>query len=203
VVLTLDASLEESHSSKAPATDFEVEDGYNISDFQIIKPFMLTLTGVISPPGITQAAGTALNVVNNASAIFSALTGNPSPSVAAYLQLIQIQNQRQSVQVVTSLNAPFQSNSQVPALYDNMFIEEITVPRDAETGNCLLFDVVLKQLKLVSPSQISISLLTNPDASLQQALKSSQSTGPLNGFNLGYKASGGGTPVIGGAGAIH
>lgn len=173
-VIQIDASVKENHSRKAQITEFPLETGKDISDSSILKPFNLEIVGMISdtPIGgvkglLTEAATTAtsaltpaLGVVGAAGgvALLSAITGSKSPSVAAYLQLLQLQELAQPFTVITSLQR-----------YANMLIEDLSVPREAANGNALEFTVKLKQVLLVTPQSVNISIFADPALSATQA----------------------------------
>lgn len=173
-VISFDASIKENHTRESPPTEFPIEDGREISDHIILKPFNLELTGVISDTpigglqGLLQEAGVTaaaallppvgIVAAAGALALFSALASSKSPSVAAYGQLIQLQTNAQPVDVITSLYR-----------YPNMWIKSISVPRDSETGQVLLFTVSLVQLLIVRPQSVNISIFANPALSANKA----------------------------------
>jgi hypothetical protein len=173
-VLQLDCSVSETHTRESPPTEFPVENGDTISDHIIIKPFELELQGIISdtPIGgigglLTEAATTLTSALLPPSglitaaagvAIFSALTGAKSPSVAAFTQLIQLQQLAQPLTVLTSLNR-----------YTNMWIKSISIPRDSNTGKILLFNVHFRQLLIVAPQSVNVAVFANPGLSAAQA----------------------------------
>lgn len=189
-VIQLDASIAEKHHRKSTPTKFPVENGQTISDHMILEPFDLELTGIISdtplgtagqlltevattltsrlipPAGLVAAAG-AFGV---GSALFSALAGSSSPSVAAYGRLLQLQEAAQPFDVLTSL-----------ARYSNMWISDITAPRSAGDGNILIFTVQLVELNLVTPQQVNIQIFANPALAANQADMGEQ------GMNLSAK----------------
>lgn len=191
-VITLDASLNEKHTRESPPTEFPVENGMVVSDHILMRPFSLEITGIISdtPIGgvgglLTEAATTlasalipprALTAVAGAVSLFSALANSKSPSVAAYGQLLLLQQNGQPMDVITSLYR-----------YPNMWIESISVPRDAANGKILLFTVKLKQLLLVSPQTVNVAVFANPSLSANNADVGSQSNSIPNGFQAGYE----------------
>lgn len=189
-VVQFDCSIKEVHSRESPATEFPIEDGTDVSDHIIQKPFSLELTGMISdtPIGdagslISEAATTLtsglsapLGVIASGasgaigSALFSALGLSNSPSVAAYLQLLNLQEQAEGLTVLTSLKR-----------YEDMYITSISVPRDAETGKAILFTVKLSQLMIVSPFTTVLSALANA------AFSAAESDGGETGSNISQK----------------
>lgn len=174
-VITIDATLSEKHSREAEPTQFEVEDGNSVSDHIILKSFTLELQGLISDTPlsivnslVTTAVGAVLPPIGVVAgslgvALFSALSKSDSPSVAAYGQLLGLQEERKPFNVLTTLK-----------LYKNMWIKSISVPRDANTGKALLFDVTLVQLLLVTPQTVNIVKYASPDLSSGLANKGKQ-----------------------------
>lgn len=192
-VIQLDASIKEEHTRESPATQFPTENGSSVSDHIILKPFALSITGIISdtPIGSAQQLLTEVTTTLASSlippvgviaasagfALFSALSKSKSPSVAAYGQLLQLQANSQPFDVLTTLYR-----------YSNMWITSISAPRDSETGKALLFTVKLEQLLLVSPQSVNVQIFANPGLSANQADLGQQGLEIPNGFAAGQKA---------------
>lgn len=173
-IFTIDCTMKESHSRKSDATEFEIEDGSTISDNIIIKPFTLEIEGMISdsPLSLKQALlTTTAQVVGNKIAgqlgslvglaglsLFNALAKSGSPSVAAYGQLLALQENKMPIDIVTSLNR-----------YTNMYMTNLTAPRDNATGDALVFNVSFSQLRIVKPQTINIQQFQNGDLSAEEA----------------------------------
>lgn len=185
-VINIDCTVSETHERESPPTEFEIEDGSTISDHIILKPIRLEITGMISdtPISIINAIATTLvsavtppiGIVGAAAgiALSKVLSDSASPSVAAFNQLLQLQESKTAVSVLTTLK-----------LYDNMFISKVTIPRDANTGKVLMFTVSLVQLLLVSPQTVNITIFKNSDLSAGQSNVGSQGLGLINGFTPG------------------
>lgn len=189
-VIQIDASISETHSRESPSTEFPVENGTSISDHTLIKPFKLEIQGMISdtPIGgvqglITEAATTATAallppvgtvVLGGAFALFSALSKSKSPSVAAYGQLLQLQASAQPFDVLTSLYR-----------YENMWINSISVPRNAQDGNALMFTISLAQLLIVKPQSVDVKIFANPGLSANQTDAGEQGLDPASAFKRG------------------
>lgn len=187
-VVQLDCSLKENHKRESTPTENPIEDGTNISDHIILKPHELELTGFISDTPIGDAKGLITELATStissllppvgvvaaagASALFSALANSSSPSVAAYGQLLQLQANGLPVDVYTSLMR-----------YSNMWITSISVPRDPDNGQGLMFTVNLKQLIIVAPQTVNVQIFANPGLSANQA-----DTGDQSGIPSGLKA---------------
>lgn len=190
-LIQLDASLKEAHKRESQPTEFPIEDGNNISDQIILRPFTLDITGIITdtPIGgakqlVTEVATTFISALtppvgliaaSAGYALFTSSKNAKSPSVQAYNQLLQLQENGQPFDVLTSLYR-----------YHNMWIKSISAPRDSDTGRCLIFDISLKQLILVSPRSVNIGVFANPALSANQANLGQQNTGIPNGFKQGY-----------------
>ncbi len=204
-VITLDASINETHSRASPPTEFPVEQGATVSDHIIVKPFALEITGIISDSpigglnGYLQEAATSLvsalippaglAAITGAQALFSALSGSASPSVAAYNQILQLQQNAQPFDVLTSLYR-----------YSSMWIKNISVPRDAGSGNMLFFTISLVQLLIVSPQSVNLQIFSNPGLSANNADLGNQSNGIPNGFQAGYQNTTSAIKAISGGG---
>jgi len=189
-VITIDASMNEQHSRASPPTKFAVEQGTNISDHIILEPHDLEIHGIISdnPIGglkgaITELATTfasqlippaGLALAGSAISLISALSGSKSPSVAAYAQLLQLQQNGAPFDVLTSLYR-----------YPSMWISHISVPREAASGNALIFTVKLTQLLIVSPQLVNIQIFANPSLSANKTDTGNAGTGIPNGFSQG------------------
>jgi hypothetical protein len=166
-VISIECTIDETHSKESTPTSFPVENGSTINDHIIQKPFGLTIHGIITDTplsdiqgavttGVASALSGTLGVVAGVAAgsLFSALTGGGSKSGAAYKQLVALQAAGQPFDVVTTLNR-----------YSNMFISSLSAPRNAQTGNALEFTLQLVQLLLVTPQTVQIQIFQNSDLS--------------------------------------
>jgi Dit-like phage tail protein len=193
-VIQLDASLKEVHTRNSHATKFPVENGQVISDHIIIEPFDLEINGIITDTPIGGAAGllqeagvsiaskllppAGLALVSQGVGLLQSLSNSKSPSVAAYVQLLNLQSKAQPFDVLTSLYR-----------YPSMWIDSISAPRDVETGKSLIFTVKLVQLILVTPQSVNVQIFANPGLAASLANQGQQSTGIPNGFAAGYASS--------------
>lgn len=177
-IITLDACVKETHSRESPPTEFEIENGQTVSDHIIVKPFSLELEGVISdtPISIEAAALTTLtsvatptagiilaNAGRKAYALYNAVQDSNSPSQLAFKQLIELQSNKQPFDVLTSLRR-----------YENMWIKNISVPRDAATGKILQFTIQLVELLLVSPQTVNLQVFKDADLAASLANQGKQ-----------------------------
>jgi hypothetical protein len=170
IVFTVDASIKETHTRKSAPTKFPIENGANVSDHIIIEPFSLELVGIISDyplsllsslvsTGLTAVLPpVGIQALAAGAGLYSALTSSKSPSVAAYTQLLSLQDAKMPFDVLTTLNR-----------YTNMYISSLTVPRDVSNSNILEFTVNLEQLIIVSPATVNITIFGDPDTAASQA----------------------------------
>ena len=191
-VIVIDATLKEDHSRKSPASKFPVEGGQNVSDNIMVEPFQLTITGIITdtPIGtqnqlITEVASTLTSrllppagilAASAGYALFKTIAESKSPSVAAYGKLLLLQSGDQSanpptypqpVDVFTTLYH-----------YPSMWIESISVPREASSGNHIEFTISLTQLLIVQPKSVNVAIFANAGLSSNQADEGEKNTGP-------------------------
>ncbi len=169
-IISVDCTVSESHKRESPPTEFPIEDGLNISDHILVKPFDLEINGIISDTPIkainsliTTAIGSVLPAAGIVGAgagmaLAQALSGSKSPSVVAYGQLLKLQSDRKAFDVVTTLNR-----------YSDMWIKSLTVPRDAGTGRALVFTLSLVQLLIVKPKTVNIQQFNDADLAAENA----------------------------------
>ncbi len=165
-VLTIDATLEESHSSSVDITDFPIEDGSIISDHFILKPKELTiegiitdtpinplaqLTGLISVGAVAASAKLGVPIIGGVlgaglgASIGGLLGVSKNRAKDAFHFLLELQEQRQLFDVVTGLK-----------LYKNMCLTSLSVPRRTDTGQAIRFSASMREIKIVSSEIISI-----------------------------------------------
>lgn len=178
-VIEIDCTISEAHARESRPSKFPVEDGTTVGDHIILGNFTLKLQGIISdsplriekallttavsafvPPLGVVAAAAGANAVQR---LFSTISGSKSPSVKAYEQLLELQSQRQPFNVVTTLKR-----------YKSMWIANLSAPRDAATGQALVFDLDLEEIIIVKPKTVLIQVFANPDTSADNALLGKQ-----------------------------
>lgn len=133
VLLTLDASISETHSADADATDHPVEQGSNITDHIRPKPRTLSIEGIISNTPTSP----------DREALYA--PDEPGPAEAAYFTL---ENRRQGGflhTVVTKLSR-----------YDNMALLTISEPRSASVGDALQFTLGFKEIRIVQNQTVTV-----------------------------------------------
>lgn len=156
----LDASVSETHTSSANITSHPVEQGANITDHVHREPDSITIQGVISntptrfPEGVV---GVALirSVVNLVSGVSNDL------AKTAYDQLRQLVEGKELIKIATTLRE-----------YNDMLLENLTVTRDSDNGDCLNFTVTARQVRLIKTSSVSASPIPAPADTKKAAKKS-------------------------------
>lgn len=135
--LFFDAVIREDHTSSLKITSHPVQDGANITDHSIVEPKVLVMEILMSD---------ALD-----SLMVGQFSGDNTKSVNAYRMLLDIQESRLPVSVLTRL-----------ALYDNMLIENISAPDDSKSLYGLRCTVTLKEIFVVNVAKTKVS--ARPDA---------------------------------------
>jgi hypothetical protein len=150
-IIACDAVISESHQMNSEATQYEIEDGSDISDHVINRGKLLTIEGVISDDPITILQTDSLpNILDRAIATVTpnilrsklsyGLSGdNGKPSKEAFDQLEKIYDNKIPVIIITGLKK-----------YDNMIMEDLTIPRSSRTIRSLSFTATFRQIKIVS-----------------------------------------------------
>lgn len=141
--ITVDATVNEEHNSNAKTTDNPIEDGASVVDHVQIEPKILTIEGVISdsPLGFP-VIGNIQNVVRTVTTLF----GKSSRSIDGFNELVKLQETRTPFTVITGLKR-----------YENMIMEELSVPRTSQTGRAIHFRAKFKQIIIVSSKSISVA----------------------------------------------
>lgn len=134
--IAVDAYISEGHTPEAELTEFEVERGSNITDNVRVKPFKLTVEGVISNAPL----GLELEAIREAET-----AGEKSPAAFVYEQLITMIETREPVDVTTSLRT-----------YKNMVLLSCPVMRDKDNANTLTFSASFQQIRIVENRRVVI-----------------------------------------------
>lgn len=127
-----DAVIREEHTSSLKITSHPVQTGANITDHSFVEPKVLTMEILVSD---------ALD-----SLMVGQFDGDNTKSVNAYRALLDLQESRIPVSVLTRL-----------ALYDNMLIENITAPDDSKSRNGLRCTVTLREIFVVDVAKTKVS----------------------------------------------
>lgn len=135
LVLTLDASLSESHSAEAEATDHPVEQGANITDHIRPKPQMLTIEGFVS--------NTPSDSAQTQNGEFPRDSAGPAEAAFAALEARRLAGKLHIVS--TSLQT-----------YENMALLGRPVTRNAQVGNALAVMLLFKEIRVVFNQTIQV-----------------------------------------------
>lgn len=123
----LDATLSEVHESTSVATSFPIEDGSFISDYIINNPETLQISGLVTDTPLSFFSGF-------------------NRSVTAFNELLRAQKNKELLNVVTGVK-----------IYTNMVLTSISVPRDAQTGLSLTFNITLQKVILDNSTTINLN----------------------------------------------
>lgn len=170
IVVPFDVSLSESHERNATVTQNPIEDGSNISDHINLNPERLTLEGMISDSPVsliqsavglgvssaTQFASSSLggglvgNLVKDATgvalgSVAGLVTGTPRDPADGFKFMEELWRNREPFTVITALKR-----------YENMVIENLSVPRSAQIGKSFRFSATFVQVKIAKSSIVTI-----------------------------------------------
>lgn len=147
VIIACDVVTSESHQMTAEATQYPIEDGSDISDHVINRGKLLTIEGEISDDPITILDTNILErtVANITPSIlrsklsFGLGGNNGKPSKEAFDQFEKIHDNKIPLTIITGLKK-----------YDNMIMEDITIPRTSKTVRSLKFTATFRHIKISS-----------------------------------------------------
>ena len=144
-VITVDATVSETHSSEVEVTDHPVETGADITDHARPKPDQIQLDCIISNTPMP-GANDPLTQKTQDGVVFSS-RGELDTSLAAqaYNDLLDLKNHGTLIDVSSQLRR-----------YENMVLKSLSVPVDAKTGQALRFTATLKEVTIVSNKETSV-----------------------------------------------
>ncbi len=135
--IQLDAVLSESHTNTVKVTNNPIEIGADIADNAIIEPKVVTVVAQVSDTPLGAAA--LGDIVDLVTGLFgTSTTDNITRSGAAYNALVQLQEQREPIELQTKLK-----------LYTDMIITSIRVIQDANTSRIVALNIEFKELIIV------------------------------------------------------
>ena len=146
-----DAILKADHTTTLRATEHPVQNGASIVDHAYMLPARLTLE-----IGMSDCMDQFVN---------GQFSSNMSKSVSAYQILLQLQSDRQPMDIVTRLND-----------YSNMIIESIHAPDDVKTRDGLRCTVMFREIMMADVATVLAS--ARPQASTAPAATTVQPTIP-------------------------
>jgi hypothetical protein len=131
----IDAGVSETPEFDLDVTDHPVETGASITDHSLVRPVILSIEGIITdtPIGLIAESREESGVL---------------PTNDGFQKLLDIKDAREPVTIVTSLKT-----------FKNMVMQSLTVPRDASTGDALIFRATFKQIRLVTNARTTIPVL--------------------------------------------
>lgn len=150
--IDLDVTISEQHNYSSRVTSYPVENGTILSDHIINEPDRLVLQTLVTDTPLS-----ILSLSNRSSDVFN--------------RLVEIQQRRELVQVVTGLK-----------VYDSMAITSLDVPRTANTGQALVFTIELQ--KVIIDSTVSVELNTGDAFGGGQEVISREQVAPDSQFPL-------------------
>lgn len=134
----IDCTKVETHNFESDVSEFPVESGSVISDNVRNHPVTIDLECIVSnTPVLNEDRITVLGDVN-------AIRIDPDDpevrqrSTAAYLHLIDIRDKREPVQIRSSRG-----------IFENMVLKSLSIPRDASTGDAIVFRAMFQQITIV------------------------------------------------------
>lgn len=148
-----DAVINLTHTSQLTITSHPVQTGNNVTDYAFLLPRTLSMNVGMSDTATSFIPGQ--------------FAGGSSRSVEAYKVLEQLQQLRIPIQVYTRLG-----------LYQNMLIQQLTVPDDYTTHNGLKCTVDLQELLVTTVQTVKISSAPSTTSSAKQGTKQPQQVQP-------------------------
>jgi hypothetical protein len=118
----LDVSISQIHRFPSVITKNPVEDGTTFADHVVLLPVTLEIDGRVTDAPIS---------------IRDVITGKFNAQ-DAYRELVRMQKAREPFTVVTGLN-----------VYQNMLIEDLSIPRTASDGKSMRFTILLQEIQIV------------------------------------------------------
>jgi hypothetical protein len=126
-VFIFDVTLQESHQTKVTWTEHPVESGARVTDRGVLEQFVLSVTGYVSATPILESLRQEDRLTDSA------------------LAIQEFAERKAILSVDTSL-----------AIYDNMVIESLDIPREFEDGQAIRISLGLKQIVVVQSQEVEI-----------------------------------------------
>lgn len=216
ILMVFDAVTEEVPEYSTEITDNPVEDGIEVTDHMQLKPGKLSIKGTISGSPIDLEVAIANLIAGGISAVTSAQfrdnvlnSGVQNASGVAGANLLSgaaafggdaISGAIDSIARAALLDC-YERKARFDVVtkrqrYTNMGIETMRFPRGPATGNQLLFELELKQIRIVSPLQVKISSVAEnvvtsavPQSDLGNQVGRGVSAQTTSGFNKSWLRS--------------
>jgi hypothetical protein len=139
--IQLDAVISEAHTNKVSLTSNPVELDAEITDHAVVQPKQINILAEVSDTPLRPAAfGQIVDLVTG---LFGSSTSeNITRSNATYNALIQLQEEREPIEIQTKLK-----------LYTKMIITNISVKQDKNTSRIVRMSIDLQQV-IITQSEI-------------------------------------------------
>lgn len=121
----VDVAVREEHTFSSRVTSNPVEDGSDFTDHILNDPEFVRVEGIVSDTPLSKMAGLR--------------TSGIKPSEDALVTFLVIRENKEPVTIETSLQ-----------IYQNMVLENLTIPRSAQQGGALFFSATFKKAVLVT-----------------------------------------------------
>lgn len=172
-IFQFDAVINEQHSRDAQVTQFPTETGQIVTDHIVVGAPEITVQGIItdSPIGnrnslITEAIATGVTLVSpplfvaaagaayGAASSYKADQGTASPSQTAFAKLFLLQGgDPEATPPVPPTLVHVHSKM---AVYTNMAIKSLSVPRDRTVSNAIIVQITLQKMFLVAAQSLNV-----------------------------------------------
>ena len=143
--IQLDAVISESHVNEVSLTNNPVEFGAEITDNAVVQPKQINILAEVSDTPLGVAAfGQIVDLVTG---LFGSSTSeNITRSNAAYNAVIQLQEDREPIQIQTKLK-----------LYTDMIITKVTTIQDKDTSRIVRMSIDLQQVIITQSEIVQLS----------------------------------------------
>jgi hypothetical protein len=163
--VAIDATVRQTHSMSSQATNFEVEDGSDLSDHVIKRGVRLNISGVISndPISLKEAAATlAPGIVggNFIGGVGGAVVAGVGAKVASeFLQT----SQPRSLAAYNNLRSVYEDKRPLTikvglTTYKNMIMERLSIPQTSTNSNGLHFTASFREIRIATSKVITIDV---------------------------------------------
>jgi hypothetical protein len=139
--IKIDAFLTETYQFTNEVTDVPVEEGVNITDHVVEKADTIHVSAFIGETEFAAYDGNTPEDLNSLSGF-----DKKQRIIEVYKKLLKLKRDREPVTVVMGLGT-----------FKNMIITSFNIPRDAETGADLAFDMSFSELKTVKSQSTEIA----------------------------------------------
>lgn len=196
--LTLDASLSETHTAKNTVTTHPVEQGAKITDHKLREPDGLILEGLITNDPMPDPAQAPTpqrfqppqpaGAQNQTQPFNYSSTSSYQPDRAgkAYSTLLALLDSTNLLVVTTGIRS-----------YDNMVLTDLSVPRDAQSGQALRFTATFTTIRIVTNQTVQVQAkITGANGTVNKNKKVTADTDAAVSNKTAAKALKDGLPTV-------